>query len=105
MENDAAEHIRIKVAISLDKLLKRRLAEIDSGVNDEEIALSYNQIALKTDLRKATVSDSFNAKHTMKVTTLISIVDAMGYDLIEFSKVYNSLNIKDIEGFKSSGLN
>ena len=68
----------------------------------EEIIESYNEIALEADIRKATVSDAFNAKSITgpNSTTVFLIVHAMGYTLSDFAEKYDRLTNKDVEKFK-----
>lgn len=99
MEKEFEELIRIKIAISLRRLLENSKKLLQ---NTDEIAQSYNQIAINTGLRKGTVSDTFNAKSTPGSGTLILIVEAMGFDLRDFSKLYCSINDNEINNFKEA---
>ncbi|MCK7591271.1 hypothetical protein M0G43_11855 [Subsaxibacter sp. CAU 1640] len=74
---------------------------LSSIKTDEEIIKSYNEIALQPDIRKATVSDTFNAKSKSgpNSTTMILIIEAMGYTLGDFSNQYDSITQSDIENF------
>jgi len=100
MKRELIQHIHIKIAISLNKLLitSKDFCKEDGKVN--EIAKSYNQIALNADLRKATVSDTFNAKSIPNTTTLILILEAMGHTLNDFAKIYDSITDYDINKFR-----
>lgn len=101
MKKELIEGIRLKVAISLNKLLisSRNFCQSEDKV--DEMAKSYNQIALNADVRKATVSDTFNAKSVPNTTTLILIIGAMGHTLDDFAKIYDSITDIDISKFKS----
>ena len=96
MEKELEKLIRIKIAVSLRRLLENSKKFTQ---NDEDIAQSYNQIALISGLRKGTVSDTFNAKSTPSSVTLILIVESMGFDLRVFSKYYCSITDSDIKKF------
>ena len=97
MKKELEELIRIKIAISLRRLLENSKKFLQS---DDDIAQSYNQIAIITGLRKGTVSDTFNAKSTPGSSTLILIVESMGFDLRDFSKLYYSINENEVQRFK-----
>ena len=90
MKEETEEHIKIKIAISLRKLLKHS--------DGKSIVGSYNKIALNADIRKGTVSDTFNAKSMPSFSTLLLIVNAMGFTLSDFAKEYDL--IKDFEQLK-----
>lgn len=96
------EGMDIKIAISLNKLLvaSRIYKQIDNKL--DQIATSYNKIALYADIRKATVSDTFNSNSIPKTTTLILIVEAMGYKLYDFAKIYDSITNGEILEFRKS---
>ncbi|WP_421803936.1 hypothetical protein [Flagellimonas sp.] len=100
MEKELEELIKIKIAISLRRLLESSKKHLKS--NGEDIAQSYNQIAIVTGLRKGTVSDAFNAQSTPGSNTLILIIESMGFNLIDFSKYYCSIGEKEINKFKTS---
>ncbi len=96
MKKELEKLIRIKIAISLRRLLENSKKFLQS---DDDIAQSYNQIAIITGLRKGTVSDTFNAKSTPGSGTLILIVESMVFDLRDFSKLYCSINESEIKSF------
>lgn len=96
MKKELEKLIRIKIAISLRRLLEKSKKFLQS---DDDIAKSYNQIAIITGLRKGTVSDTFNAKSTPGTITLILIIESMGFDLRDFSKLYYSINENEIKSF------
>ncbi len=62
--------------------------------------VSYNDIALNANLRKATVSNSFNGNTAPNMVTLINIIEGMGFNLLEFAKIYHSISYFDIVKFK-----
>ncbi len=92
MKKEKEEHIKIKIAASLQKLLNSS----DKAV----LALSYDKIASACDMRKATVSDTFNAKTIPSSSTLILILDAMGNSISDFAKVYEAITDSEILAFK-----
>lgn len=99
MNNEQEEHIKIKLAITLYKLLSLNKKQ----KNMDSIAKSYNQIALSADIRKATVSNIFNARSIPNFRTLILIIEAMEYTLGDFAKVYESIEFSEISQFKNKG--
>lgn len=94
--------INAKIAISLNKLLDASRSLRPSRNNEEDIANSYNKIALNADIRKATVSDTFNGKSVPTTVTLILIVEGMGYKLSDFALIYESIKEIEIKEFKKS---
>ena len=68
--------------------------------NESENADSYNKICLNSGLRKATVSDIFNAKSSnVRASTLILVIKGMNYTFQDFAIIYDSLNKDDIKVF------
>lgn len=102
MKEELIQVINIKIAITLNLLLETSRKFISINKSSEEIIESYNEIALEADIRKATVSDAFNAKAITgpKSTTVFLIVQAMGYSLSDFADIYDRLTNKDVERFK-----
>ena len=102
MKEELIPDIKIKIAISLNRLLDTTKNFRPNNNNEEEIAKSYNKIALASFLRKATVSDIFNAKSktTPACGSLFLIIEAMGYTLSDFAKIYDSVTTLDIKDFK-----
>jgi transcriptional regulator with XRE-family HTH domain len=92
VKKDLEEHIKIKIAASLQKLLNSS----DKAV----LARSYNKIASASDMRKATVSDTFNAKTIPSSSTLILILDAMGNSISDFARVYETITDSEMLAFK-----
>lgn len=102
MKDTIEEHIKIKIAISLRRLLVIKKNLSISKIEKSEIVKSYNDIALNADIRKATVSNSFNAITEPKAGTLILIIEAMGFKLQDFADIFYNLNEGDINNFKKS---
>lgn len=96
------ENIKIKIAISLRILLKKSKWNTQIKGKDDSIGDSHNTIALNAYIRKATVTKIFNANSNPKSTTLILIIEAMGFKWSDFSKIYDSLEKSDIEDFKKA---
>ena len=99
MKDALEEHIKIKIAVTLNRLLENSKKSDPIGEKGN-IAKSYNQIALNADIRKATVSNTFNAISTPSVVTLILIIEAMGYKLQDFAEIYYSIESSDIKKFR-----
>lgn len=102
MKENSTEHIKIKTAISLKKLLTSIQNNPQVKNADNSIVKSYNDIALNADIRKATVSNTFNANSIADSTTLILIIEAMGFSLTDFAKIYDSIKESEILAFKNS---
>ncbi|SFC85665.1 hypothetical protein SAMN04487907_1102 [Zunongwangia mangrovi] len=100
MEEKAIDHIKLRTSLALNKLLLQSKLYKDLDFDDTiKFAKSYSKISTNADLRKATVSDNFNAKSNVRFSTLISIVEGMGFTLVEFAEVYNSIKKTEIDQF------
>ncbi|MBU7569076.1 MAG: hypothetical protein KAF41_00340 [Flavobacterium sp.] len=92
VKKETDDNTIFKIAISLRKLLESN--------GNLAIKQSYDKIATTANIRKATVSNTFNAKSVPNSLTLFLIIEAMGFSLIDFSKIYDSIVTSDIESFK-----
>lgn len=97
MKNEFEKVIRIKIAISLRRLLEKSKKVYNTN---DDFAQSYNQIAIITDLRKGTVSDTFNAKSIPSSSTMILIIEAMGFNMCDFANIYCSINRNEVNTFQ-----
>lgn len=104
MKEELIQVINIKIAITLNILLETSKKFSSINKSSEEIIESYNEIALEADIRKATVSDAFNAKSITgpNSTTVFLIIQAMGYSLSDFAEKYDRLTKKDVEKFRNT---
>lgn len=101
MKDEVISNIHAKIAISLRRLLDAS-KNLQSPLNNEiEVANSYNKIALNADIRKATVSDTFNGKSVPTTATLILIIEGMGYKLADFAVIFDSIKDKDVKEFQN----
>lgn len=100
MKDESLYNIPIKIAIALSRLLEKNKAlKLDTKIKVEN-ADSYNKICLNSGLRKATVSDIFNAKSTnVRATTLVLVIEGMNYKFKDFAVIYDSLNNADVDLF------
>lgn len=92
MKEELENIIKIRIAIALRQLLTKKGVAVE--VN------SYNDIAIAADLRKATVTDAFNANKASKGITLFLIIKAMGYSIVEFGKIYDSIIDSEVTQFQ-----
>lgn len=100
MDKTYHNHIQIKVAITLKKLLSENKT-LPINTNDEkEVLKSYENIAIAADLRKATVNDIFNANTQSRIITLIAIVESLGFSMNVFGEIYDNVTEKDIADFQ-----
>ena len=100
MKDEHLLNISIKIAITLTRLLETSKTSLSRAINKEEIADSYNKIALNSGLRKATVSDVFNAKSDPLSSTLMLIIKGMGYTLEEYAQIYDAIKEDEIKEFE-----
>lgn len=94
------ERIRKRIAISLNKLLQSN-EKLRQSANEDSLGRSYGTIALNADIRKATVSDTFNGKSTPSSATLILIIEAMGFSILDFANFYEAVTEMEIKSFKN----
>ncbi|HNP68761.1 MAG TPA: hypothetical protein PKH16_12715 [Aequorivita sp.] len=100
MKDELTYNIPIKIAIALSRLLEKNKALQPNTNNESKNADSYNKICLNSGLRKATVSDIFNAKSSnVRASTLILVIKGMNYTFQDFAIIYDSLNKDDIKVF------
>jgi len=92
VKKETDDNTIFKIAISLRKLLESN--------SNPPVKQSYDKIATSVNIRKATVSNTFNAKSVPNSLTLFLIIEAMGFSLIDFSNVYDSIVNSEIESFK-----
>lgn len=92
VKKETDDNTIFKIALSLRKLLESN--------GNSPVKQSYDKIAMTANVRKATVSNSFNAKSAPNSLTLFLIIEAMGFSLLDFSKVYDSIVNSDIVLFK-----
>jgi len=104
MKKQIEDIIKIKIAISLRKLLYRNKSNVSRKENRKDIVDSYEKISMNADIRKATVSSAFNGETRTSMTTLILIIEAMEYNLKDFAEVYDKITENEIASFKKEFL-
>ncbi|MDQ1162957.1 hypothetical protein QE422_003325 [Chryseobacterium sp. SORGH_AS 447] len=93
------EHVyKIKIILSLKKLLEKG-KNLQKEFKDNKIVYSYHGVASNALLRKATVNDTLNGNTIPKATTLISIVEGMGFTMTDFSKEFDNITEVDIKTY------
>ncbi len=101
MNKSDEEVIKIQIAISLRTLLQYNKEYARKTEKYVEIIDSYEKIALNADIRKATVTSAFNGSTRTAMTTVIIIIEAMGFTLNDFSKIYSEIDSKQISDFRA----
>lgn len=96
---DIDPHIKLKTILSLKKLL---LINRSSKSDDEAMADSYEKIGRNTQLRKATITAIFTGRSNPRAETLILVIKGMGFTLIDFAKIYETITDKEIGIYKNS---
>ena len=83
MNNKSEEYIKIKIAIALRVLHYRNKGKYKGITDSKEHINSYEKIALNSssDLRKATVTSAFDGRTRSAMTTVILIIESIGYTL------------------------
>lgn len=104
MKDNPDTLISIKIAVALSKILDEQRAKGSSHArianNPDHIINSYAKIALEAGLRKATVSDLFNANKYPRASTLVNVLSALGKTMTDFGKYYDRVTDSDIQKFK-----
>lgn len=98
---ETQENIKIRIAISLNKLAEFSKKRMQDDSNMEKLNISYSEIADSSNIRKATVSDIFNSKKSANSATLFSIIRAMGYQVTDFGNRYDKITDKETLNFKT----
>lgn len=93
--------IIIKTAITLRTLLNRNKT-LQLAKPNKDIVSSYEKIAINSssDLTKATVNNAFSGVKRSAMTTIVVIIECMGYNLSEFAAEYDKITGKDISVFE-----
>ena len=102
MKQQQEEIIKIKAAISLRTLLKRNKDHLKKVKDDKDIVDSYEKIAIAADIRKATVTLAFSGVTRTAMTTVVLIVEAMGFSIKDYSDVYEIITDQEISTFKEN---
>lgn len=69
---------------------------LQKELKDNKIVYSYHGVASNALLRKATVNETLNGNTIPKATTLISIVEGMGFTMTDFSKEFDSISDEEV---------
>lgn len=101
MNNKSEEYIKIKIAIALRVLHNRNKEKYKGKTNSKEDVSSYEKIALNSngDMRKATVTSAFDGHTRSAMTTVILIIESMGYKLCDFAEEYDKITDEEINSF------
>ncbi len=102
MKKQEEEIIKIKSAISLRNLLQKNKDYSRKSGNNKEIVDSHEKISIVADIRKATVTDAFSGVTRTAMTTIVLIVEAMGFNLKEYGEEYDKITLQQINTFKQS---
>lgn len=99
--------IIIKVAITLRILLDRNKNFPQVPNENENIINSYEKISnnSSSDLTKATVNAAFSGRKRSAMTTIILIVESMGFTMIDFSKQYSEITDEQVLELQKNILN
>lgn len=106
MNNKSEEYIKIKIAIAL-RVLHNKNKDKYKGITDSKDHInSYEKIALNssTDIRKATVTSAFDGHTRSAMTTVILIIESMGYTLSQFGEEYDKITDEQISIFKKDSI-
>lgn len=89
---------KIKIILSLKKLLEKR-NNLQKDIVDNKIIYSYHVISSNALIRKATVNDTLNGKTSPTVITLISMIEALDFTMIDFGEAYQSITDNDVKQY------
>lgn len=83
--------------ITLRKLLAfNKKAQSKDNYNVIEQPATYRNIYYNSDIRETTISDTFNGKTLPTITTLLVLIESMGYNLKEFTEVFDEITEEEI---------
>lgn len=101
MNKKGEEYNKIKIAIALRVLHNKNKEKNIVMPNSKEHINSYEKIALnsRSDIRKATVTSAFDGQTRSAMTTVILIIESMGYTLSEFAVEYDKITDEDVTTF------
>ncbi len=101
MNNKSEEYIKIKIAIALRVLHNRNKEKYKGKTSSKEDVSSYEKIALNSnsDMRKATVTSAFDGHTRSAMTTVILIIESMGYKLVDFAEEYDKITNEEVNSF------
>lgn len=96
-KNKTARLLHLKVIITLRKMLilnKKAQSNDDYSVEDQPA--TYRNLYYNSDIREATISDTFNGKTLPTITTLLVLIEKMGYTLKEFAEIFEEVTEAEI---------
>lgn len=88
---------RYRLAITIQKIISN-----NEGRNDSGLVTSLRKLAASSQTEYAIIQKITSGKKDPQFSTLAAIIDGFGISFSEFSKVYDSITEKDIEGYKTS---
>ncbi len=96
-KNKAARLLHLKVIITLRKMLiLNKKAQSNDTYNVAEKPATYRNIYYNSDIREATISDTFNGKTLPTITTLLVLIEKMGYTLKEFAAIFEEVTEEEV---------
>src|SRR5690625_7635451 len=97
-KNKMARRLHLKVIITLRKLLAlNKKAQSKDNYNVAEQPATYRNIYYNSDIREATISDTFNGKTLPTITTLLVLIKSMGYNLKESTEVLDEITEEELD--------
>lgn len=99
MEEEDKKYLKLKIALTLNKLLSENkvqaLSDKKHGKKDPNLIHSLLQLSIETGLRPASISSIFNGDSTPSMLSVLQILSKLDKSLILFSKCFE--NISEIE--------
>lgn len=96
-KNKTARSLHLKVIITLRKMLiLNKKAQSKDDYNVAKQPATYRDIYYNSEIREATISDTFNGKTLPTITTLLVLIERMGYSLKEFAEIFEKVTEEEV---------
>src|SRR5690554_4082839 len=96
-KNKIAREVHLRIIYSLRQMLgNNKIKRSEDPDSSYKFPSTYRDIYFKSDIREATISDTFNGKTLPNATTLFIIIESMGYSLKEFTEIYEQVSKEEL---------
>ena len=106
MDGHDKTFIRLKCAFVLNQLLEKNKAQhsinLSEGIDDLQLVHNLAQLSSSTGLRPATVSNMFNGDSAPSLTSLIHVLEILGFSIVEFGEAYSHVSVSEINKFQKT---
>ena len=99
LETDDKTFIRFKIGLALKNILEENKDKKRDNPKLEFI-VSYGKLEINTFFRKATLISIFNGQSSPDISTLLTILSALGTTFSDFAKSYDALTTSEVKEYK-----